>query len=327
MLKRPLSCMALIALTALAVNAKSYKGAELFSKGIAKYGRYDIRMRAVSGSGIISSFFLYYNESYIGSPEPWQEVDIEVLGKDNESFQSNIITGSAASKKTSEKMHPFPNISQSYNTYTVEWTPDYIAWFMNGKELRRTTGTQVTECQPKEMSCRFNLWISDVASWAGEFNPSVLPVYQYINWMTYSKYTPGAGTNGSDFTLEWRDDFDTFNTTRWGRGDWTFDGNMVDFAVANLVAKDGYCVICLTTSTATGFSGEVPKDLETEVQQGASGTPLRIHQSINAERFQPFSVSLDGRLLPQRSLLSNKVTGMSITAGSSSILQRIKISE
>ena len=47
-------------------DAKNYKGAELYSTNLVKYGRFDIRMRTISGSGTISSFFLYYDDSYKG---------------------------------------------------------------------------------------------------------------------------------------------------------------------------------------------------------------------------------------------------------------------
>lgn len=326
MFKPLVSCLLVLIVSSLAAGAKSYNGAELYSKSSVKYGKFDIRMRAVSGSGIVSSFFTYYDESYKGSPEPWQEIDIEVLGKDNETFQSNIITGNAASKKTSEEMHSFTNLSQSYHTYTVEWTPDYIAWFFNGKEVRRSTGSQVTDCQQKAMSYRFNLWISDVPSWVGSFDPAILPVYQYINWMSYAKYTPGAGVNGTDFTPEWRDDFDSFNTTRWGKGDWTFDGNLVDFSTENIVVKEGYCIICLTAATAKGFSGTVPKDLETSIVPEKPAA-LPVIGSSSTRHLPAFSVSLDGRLVAQKTIpLLQSSPGMLITTGKNSATPKIMIS-
>lgn len=278
-------------------GAKDYKGAELYSKDLVKYGRFDIRMRTISGSGTISSFFLYYDNSYMGNPEPWREVDIEVLGKSDNVFQSNIITGSLEKKTTSEKLHTFEKLSEDYHTYTVEWTPDYIAWFFDGEEVRRSTDSQISECQQKEMSYRFNLWISDEPAWAGQFNPSILPVYQYINWMKYSKYTPGSGINGTDFTPEWQDDFNSFDTKRWGKADWTFDGNLVDFTADNLVVKDGYCIICLTNNSNTGFSGEVPKDNITSIKKNKQ----RIKKPFSTGYSNPaesYLLTLDGRRLP-----------------------------
>jgi beta-glucanase (GH16 family) len=282
-------------------------------------------MRTVAGSAVISSFFLYYDNSYKGSPEPWQEIDVEVMGKTTNSFQSNLITGTAENKTTSEQMHNGNNLSQSYHTYTIEWTPNYAVWLFDNTEIRRTTGSQVSALQ-KEMTYRFNLWISDVVSWAGQFNQSILPVYQYINWIKYSKYTPGAGTNGTDFTPEWQEDFDTFNSSKWAKGDWTFDGNMVDFSPNNIVVKDGYCVICLTKAGATGFTGEVPKDPTTSIIDQFPATGLKITPSGDINK-KFYTVSLDGRLISfAHPFISSINPGLRITKTGNTALPEIRIS-
>jgi endo-1,3-1,4-beta-glycanase ExoK len=279
------------------LSAKDYNGAEMYSKEKIKYGRFDMRLRSIHGSGVVSAFFTYYDDSYLGNPEPWEEIDIEILGKRTDEFQSNIITGSASNKKTSEKLHNFSDLSAAYHTYSIEWAPDYIAWFFDGQEVRRTTDGQVADCQKKDMSYRFNAWVSDVASWAGAFDPSILPVYMYINWISYSSYTPGAGEGGSNFTPVWKDDFDTFDRSRWAKGDWTFDGNMVDFSEDNIIVKDGYCIIGITRAGQTGFSGTVPADEITEVIGGNRESRLMIAPSSGAVHTPNF-VSLNGRSLP-----------------------------
>ena len=58
MFKRTSYCAGILLLINLTIAAKDYNGAELYSTGSVKYGRFDVRMRAVSGSGVISSFFL-----------------------------------------------------------------------------------------------------------------------------------------------------------------------------------------------------------------------------------------------------------------------------
>lgn len=322
-----LSCLSALLLFNFTEGAKNYNGAELYSKGTVKYGRFDVRMRTISGSGTVSSFFVYYNESYVGSPEPWQEIDVEVLGKSNNIFQSNIITGNAAQKTTSEKLHTFENLSKAYHTYSVEWTPNYIAWFFDGVEVRRSTGKQVTDCSVKEMSYRFNLWISNEPAWVGTFDPSILPVYQYINWMKYSKYTPGSGVNGTDFTPDWEDNFDTFNTSRWAKGDWTFDGNLVDFSPNNLVVKNGYCIICLTKVGQTGFSGEVPVDQGTSIGNFKNETGMKISPIKYPNLGESFLISLDGRMISQKSALSNPNSGMWITKSNNAFSQKVIINK
>jgi hypothetical protein len=248
-------------------DGRNYLGAELYSTELFRFGRFEARMYMAAQSGTVSSMFLYHNDSYMGAPEPWREVDIEVLGKSPSKFQSNMITGYAGNQVTSEQHHNLPAPSNSgYHTYAMEWTPDYIAWYIDGVEMRRTSNpnAQITDLRDTDLGLRFNLWIASDANWVGSFNPQSLPVHQYINWVKVYDYTPGAGENGSDFTLKWKDDFDRFNTSRWQKGDWTFDGNLVYLTRSNINVKDGTLIISLTSKDAPGFSGTIPADNEGE---------------------------------------------------------------
>ena len=237
---------------------KNYKGAEVYSNQSWKYGKVEMRMRMAKGSGILSTFFTYKNGSEV-SGAFWEEVDIEVFGKNNaESFQSNIITNNP--KKTSEEVHtPGYSMGDAYHTYTLEWTPNYVAWFIDGVLMRKTIGGQVSELTNTE-SFRFNLWAANLTNWVGAFDVNALPAYQFVNWVKYSTYTPGTGNNGADFTLNWTDDFNTFNTTQWSKANWTFGENLADFDPNNALVKDGYLVLVLSKAGQTGFTGTVPID-------------------------------------------------------------------
>jgi endo-1,3-1,4-beta-glycanase ExoK len=60
--------------------------------------------------------------------------------------------------------------------------------------------------------------------------------------------------------LDWDDQFDTLDPTRWTTANWTFEGNLVDFDPANAVVQDGTLILALTKEGARGFSGTVPVD-------------------------------------------------------------------
>jgi hypothetical protein len=237
------------------VIAKPYKGAEIYSAESAKYGRYVMRMRMAKGSGLLSTFFTYKNGSE-ASGALWEEIDIEVLGKnDAYQMQSNIIVG--APRQTTEVLHTASqSLADDYHTYTLEWTPDYVAWLIDGQQVRKINGGNFVTGLVNSQTMRFNIWASTSESWVGAFNSSILPVYQFVNYMEYYAYNSST----KNFTLAWRDDFNNFDTNRWGKADWTFDGNYVDFDPANVVIKDGTLVLALTTENAKGFSGTVPVD-------------------------------------------------------------------
>ncbi len=238
--------------------SKEFKGAEIYTKESWKYGKIDIRMRMATGGGILSTFFTYKD----GSEKPgtyWEEIDIEVLGKNRAMvMQSNIITGNI--RETSEELHRGDSsFADGYHTYTLEWTPEYVSWSIDGVEVRKSEGEQVKHLTNPQ-SFRMNIWIAEWVDWVGEFLGGTMPQYQYVNWISYAKYTPGKGDNGSDFTADWRDDFNKFDDTRWGKANWTFDGNLVEFSPDNVVVKKGYLILCLTYESKTGFRGEVPED-------------------------------------------------------------------
>ena len=299
--------IATIALAAGALMAKDYSGAELYSKETWMYGKFEARMQMAAGSGTVSSMFLYHNDSYLGAPEPWVEIDIEILGKNPNSFQSNIITGYGPSENTkikSEKHHSInPASNESFHTYGIEWTPDYVAWTLDGQVVRKTIkgqgdNNQVQDLGKKPQGLRFNLWSHEDAGWVGAWNDNILPVYQFINWVKVYEYTPGQGDDGSDFKLQWTDDFKTFDTSRWSKGDWTFDGNRVDISPSNIYAKDGMVIIALTKKGQESFNGQVPQDPEGDAMLNNS-----LPQSSSSEQFTPPSSSSE----QETGILQNRI--------------------
>lgn len=255
-----------VLLATATVEAKSYKGAEVDSMKSFLYGRMEMRMRMIRGGGLISTFFTYKTGSEL-SGAFWEEIDIEVFGKDGaKSWQSNIMSNFP--RDHSEETHPVENsLADDYHTFTLEWAPDYISWLFDGKEVRRTEGGQAKDLTHAE-TLRFNAWSSEVASWAGEFDESVLPAYQFVNWIKYYRYEDGK------FVWDWTDEFDSWDDKRWSKATWTFDQNRVDFDPANAVVKDGALILAITKEGATGFTGSVPVDPEGGAGPGSTHPPI-----------------------------------------------------
>src|SRR5512141_3030800 len=70
----------------LAFAQKPYRGAEYRTIASMKYGRFEVRMRSAPVSGMLSSFFTYYDPA-----NPWNEIDIEIMGRYNNEAQFNTI--------------------------------------------------------------------------------------------------------------------------------------------------------------------------------------------------------------------------------------------
>jgi endo-1,3-1,4-beta-glycanase ExoK len=280
--------MLAVGLCSFSVSAKPYKAAEIYSKQTYKYGRYEMRMRVAKGSGVLSTFFTYKN----GSEQQgtfWEEIDIEVFGKNNATqWQSNVIIGTNPNLSRTEGVHTAPvSLGDGYHTYVLEWTPNYVAWYLDGTQVRRITGGQFVTGLTNPQDLRFNLWAANIAEWVGGWNDNILPVYQFVNYVQYQPYVASTNSFGSG----WRDDFNTFDTNRWSKANWTFGENLADFEPNNVVVKNGILVLALTREGQTGYSGTPPADSGTT----SSVAPI----TIQAESFNQVggSVNVSGGIV------------------------------
>lgn len=174
----------------------------------------------------------------------WAELDIEVLGKNNaEILSTNLFMNDSVGKLVHEikEIHREQSLADDFHTYILEWTPNYIAWFIDGEVVRRQVGDFVEHMNIAQ-EYRFNAWISSTPAWVGAIDKTSMPAYQFVDWLEYSSYNPIT----EDFTKQWREDFNTFDTARWKKGDWTFDGNEVDFVDENVFIENGKLVLAIT---------------------------------------------------------------------------------
>ena len=252
-----------ISSSSIASDAKvtyKYYGAELSGKEKFKYGRFEARMKMVSFPGTVSSMFLYYNESYVLKEEPWNEIDIEVLGTNKTKWQSNIITREGdpsigSRTTTTEKVHDFNfDATEDFHLYGIVWTPEYVAWEIDSVEVRRVelgviNGEHADKDQvaflTEEQTLRFNLWASKTPSWTGKFTGEELadgPAEQVIDYVRVYSYDESAKT----FTLNWQDDFESSvpSGAHWKTGNW--DMEKVRLAPENVVVENGYCKLLMT---------------------------------------------------------------------------------
>ncbi|MCA9399303.1 MAG: family 16 glycosylhydrolase [Candidatus Omnitrophica bacterium] len=226
------------------VEAKDYLSGEICSNDDVLYGKFEVHMKPAKGSGLISSFFLYKTDSH-KVDVPWNEIDIEILGKDTTKVQTNILSGPEY-RISYVKLHDMESdVADNFHTYTLEWTPKHISFAIDGKQIRYEDKRQVDHFWNQPMTYRFNLWPTHHSGWAGAFDDSVLPAYHTIDWIRYYEYTPGAGPDGSDFTFAWADNFDTFDEKRWNKAFWTFPENLSKFSDRHVVVEDGLLYLIL----------------------------------------------------------------------------------
>ncbi len=296
-MKKPIGILSLLAVLLAATTApaqlKAYRGAELRTRTAVTYGRCEVRMKSAAGSGVVSSFFTYHD----GSSNPvanWNEIDIEILGRHQNQVQFNTITPGQINHVFTS-LTPF-NPHAAFHLYAFEWTPDYVAWFIDGYEVHRQTGAHLaTLTRPQKIM--MNIWPPTTVEWAGALNPAGLPVFAYYDWVKYYAYTPGQGDN---FTLQWRDDFTGWDQNRWSKATHTWDGNNSNFIAENAVFQDGFLILCLTTNAQIGYRGGpvVQQDVEPPYLAWARGFDKRIHVYFSEEVEQSSAETLANYIMP-----------------------------
>jgi len=245
--------------------AKDYKGAEYRTKATYTYGRFEARIKSAQRDGMLSSFFTYHEGT--GS-ETWNEIDIEIIGRYNDNVQFNTITPGQGNHVRSQYVNFNP--AEDFHIYAFEWTPDYVAWFIDGAEVGKQTEDHIkTLNRPQKIM--MNIWNPIYENWVGAFNENTLPFFAYYDFVSYYKYTPGSGTygTGNNFTHQWTDEFNSWDQTKWDKATHTFNGNNCDFVRDNVLFRDGKLVLCLTDPGNLGYTDKkIPVLLSARATKG-----------------------------------------------------------
>jgi MYXO-CTERM domain-containing protein len=257
--------LAFVVATVVPASAMGMASAELYGTNAYFYGRFDARIQFAPGDGVVSSFFLW-KEGSDAANAYWNELDYEKVGADCH-MQINNIYGNP---KTQHQQTPsLSSTCTGYHDYRFEWTPTYIAWVVDGKEIRRDTGADATAYAQNAtagMTMHFNIWPGN-SSFGGNINNTTLPVHQYISWVQYSSYDSG------NFTVQWREDFQASGVpSGWAVGNWSSPFNLSTHNPQNVAFVNGVAVLSLTADNATGAPGTPPVDNSTGGSTGSGGS-------------------------------------------------------
>lgn len=259
-----LPSLCFLAAALLPGTAAATASPELYTSAAYGYGRFEARLRFAAGDGVVSSFFLWKEGSEV-SGTFWNELDFEKVGAD-----CRVLTNALYGNPPGDHGEP-ANLSADpcggFHVYAYEWLPDSITWFVDGVQIRKETGDAArafADNAPNGMQVHFNVWPGD-STFGGNFNPSILPVHQYVDWAQFSSYADGA------FTLAWREDFDgTAVPDGWLTGTWASPKNLSTHDPANVNFLSGYAVLSMTADDAKGPAGAMPPD---DGAGGGGGSP------------------------------------------------------
>lgn len=156
-------------------EGNGYYGAEYRSNDTYSYGMYSVNMKAAKGSGIISSFFIY-------TGNPWDEIDIEFLGKDTTKVQFNYYTGGVGGHEYVYDLGY--DASEEFHEYAFLWEPDSITWFVDGVEVYKAD----VDIPSHPAQIMMNVWNTiNADGWSGKLDESALPTGVEYRWINYSE--------------------------------------------------------------------------------------------------------------------------------------------
>lgn len=156
-----------------------YISGEYRSKKEYGFGHYEARMKAASGNGLVTSFFVYRGTH--GSNDH-HEIDIEILGKNPRQMQLNYFVEGKEGKKAVIDLQF--DTSKDFHTYGFDWTDKSIEWFVDGKSVYK-----VEERAPYlPGKIMMNLWpgTQEVSEWLGGTYNGEGTTAEY-DWVKYEK--------------------------------------------------------------------------------------------------------------------------------------------
>lgn len=161
---------------------RQYASGEYRTKKSYMYGIYSARFQASDKNGTITSFF-----TYTGPAEgtQWDEIDIEILGKDPTKMQVNYWRNSHE--------HPYSidlgfDASKALHTYSFVFTKESIKWYVDDKfvysvEENHLENEDSLPCNGGKIMVNF--WAAKgIEKWSGTFeeNTTASVIYDFITF-------------------------------------------------------------------------------------------------------------------------------------------------
>lgn len=124
-----------------------------------RFGRFEVVMKAARGSGLVSAFFLHRRD-------PWQEIDVEVLGRDPTKVLLNVYFNPGEAGATYNYGYQGTPVlvdlgfdaAEAFHTYAIEWDVDELRWFVDDRLVHRRRAGRPTPIPNLPMRLYASLW-------------------------------------------------------------------------------------------------------------------------------------------------------------------------
>ena len=200
-----------------------YEGGEMRTYAHYGYGDYEVRMKPAKKVGTTSTFFVctgnyeaenpvYDDKGNLINGNPWDEIDIEFLGKETTHVQFNYFVNGEGGH---EYMYDLGfDASEEFHNYGFRWAEDYITWFVDGEPVYRIDFEEDEPAPSTAGRILMNYWCGTETAyeWMGEYsNPGNEGAeYEWVKTTAQVEWTDANDPNLPDEP----DVFDKF------QGDW-----------------------------------------------------------------------------------------------------------
>jgi GR25 family glycosyltransferase involved in LPS biosynthesis len=140
------------------------------------YGRFEAAIRAATGSGLVTGFFLHRDD-------PRQEIDIELAGYNPRRMLVNVYFNPGDDgTEMSFGYRGSPchidlefDATLDFHLYAIDWCPGRIAWSVDGNVVHERGGWDPTPVPHLPMRLHANLWAPRSEEFAGRIDDAELP--------------------------------------------------------------------------------------------------------------------------------------------------------
>lgn len=184
------------------VRDRTFSAASIRSKRSYRYGRFAVNMKPARASGVVTAFFLH-------RIDPWQEIDIELLGADTTKLLTNVYfnpgdPGAACNfgnRGTPVVIELGFDAADDDHEYAIEWEPHEMRWLVDDRLVHVRATWEPTPVPNLPMQLHCSIWPPRSVELAGGLNTAALPVSSEIRRIEIEEWHK-APAIPSDGTVE-----------------------------------------------------------------------------------------------------------------------------
>jgi hypothetical protein len=137
-------------------------GTRISTTNFMKYGQFDIIMKSPKGLNVITSFYIQKINGYI--------INFNIINKDNtvSVIDTNVYDSKIGDVNINSIEYPQPVIlTETFNKYSLIWTPTYYEWKVNDVSIRRFNQNETYIFPDFEGKVIVSLWEAPPSTWGG----------------------------------------------------------------------------------------------------------------------------------------------------------------